>query len=117
MITMIVAMFGLDIYINEYMNTDIFENNRKASQNALIEEMEQINQYEKIDQAKILENWLANWINSINLPFNEIKLQFALVNTEPQVIMVKVKGYDYYAMIDDVALVDYICNTLVVERE
>lgn len=112
----IVMYVTLDMQKTDKLLNDLVEYPSVASQNSLMNLMPKIEGFENTSKEKILEEWLVSFIENNNVPAREIQLDFAIINEEPQVVLVKVKGYDDYILLGGELTTENTIGTLIEER-
>ncbi|MEA5027134.1 MAG: hypothetical protein VB012_05725 [Erysipelotrichaceae bacterium] len=70
----------------------LFENTRAATQSGLAEVHEQYNDGDSISSMRMLELWLANFVDQNLGTIDELEISFSRIETEPPLYLVAVKG-------------------------
>lgn len=70
----------------------------------------------QLTQAELIEKWLANFIISNNSSIDSIEIIFEVVETEPQILLVTVNGFNDYLLIKGRNKISYQSGVLVEEK-
>ena len=94
---LLLIMNMMDIYINNQMIEDNFGTVRSANYNSLSE----IKDDEVITDIKMLNLWLMNFAEASNTNFNELKISFLSLDSDPLYYVVYIEGTNNYCLISD----------------
>lgn len=109
---------GIDLQHNSTLKQDIFTSIRAANQNGLEVIKREYEEYEEITSAQMMEEWLRSFTDNTNIDFNELKLNFIEVQSEPPVFLVSVEGQQgRYVVIRDEALARHYSGALIVQED
>lgn len=111
--TIIISLFlftviGLDFMKASDFNNESFDLIRNSQQNTFIELENEIETNEEISEIQLYEKWLTSFIENISLNFHQYELGFEIVNTDPEVILVRIRGYD-----DSIYITEQITSELI----
>lgn len=116
-ITMSLLIGGLDLYVNKTMMTHVFYT-RGSAQTSLYDIQDKYNNNEAITSVEMLNNWLIDFIDKQGIDYEEVRLKFHKIETEPPVYLVTVEGYeDEYAFINGTAYFEYTTGTTLITEE
>ena len=89
----------LDVSRNMTIQQDIFTSLRSANQNALLDIKEDYESRDEITEARMIQEWLVNFLDNNNLNYRDVTLKFTYLSTDPPTYTVEVEGYSEHAYI------------------
>jgi len=112
-------VFGmLDVNLNSSMKQNLFESVRAANQNALLEMEEAYESREILTTTRMIETWLSEFASSEDLRYEEIKLNFIQMETDPPLYLVYAEGFnDRYVMISADAYASYFSGATIITKD
>jgi hypothetical protein len=114
----IILMIQTDfISANIIMEESVLNNDLTSRQT--IEDLINKKDFEEssLTEKEIIEKWLINYIDNYNLNLEEVVLNFDLVHTSPQVLLVTIEGYSERLVIRKGSKVSYQTGVLVEENK
>ena len=115
-ILIFMIVFGmLDVSLNSSMKHEMYESVRSANQNALIEMEEDYKTGVTLTTPQMLETWLAEFSQTHDMSFDELKINFVQMETDPPLYLVYVEGYkgQYVMFSGDARAVYYNGSTII----
>lgn len=114
-ITLSLLFMSLDIYKNQQMIQSEFESNRSANQGSLLDLQEKYNNNETLSTVEMLNAWLVNFINTHGLAYENVRLGFVQMESDPPLYLVTIEGYeDDYAILTKDAYVRYTSGAMII---
>ena len=89
----------LDVSRNMTIQQDIFTSLRSANQNALLDIKDDYESRDEITEARMIQEWLVNFLDNNNLNYRDVTLKFTYLSTDPPTYTVEVEGYSEHAYI------------------
>jgi len=111
---------AFDISQSAAMRHDVYESVRIANQNALLDVQEEYNTHQELTQARLIEEWIVNFLNNTGIEYSEVKLKFSYLSTEPPIFTVEIEGHAEagYVMFNGVdAEVKYYSSSTIITDE
>ena len=109
------TLIMFDINKNQTIKQTAFETIRAANQNGLLELQENYDNFEVLDSAMMLNEWLVSFISNNSLDFQDVTIGFVEIESEPPFYVVRFEGYyDDYAIISKEAYVEYTNAAMIV---
>ena len=80
----------LDVSRNMTIQQDIFTSLRSANQNALLDIKDDYESRDEITEARMIQEWLVNFLDNNNLNYRDVTLKFTYLSTDPPTYTVEV---------------------------
>lgn len=114
-ITLSLLFMSLDIYKNQEMIQSEFESNRSANQGSLLDLQEKYNNNETLSTVEMLNAWLINFVDTHGLAYENVRLGFIQIESDPPLYLVKVEGFEEdYAILSRDAYVKYVSGAMII---
>lgn len=108
----------VDFNHNISMKHDSYESVRASNQDSLLDLQKHYDEYEELNTAVMLEEWLVNFVDNNNLSWDEIEIGFVQIETDPPLYLVNIEGYlDSYAIVNKDAFVSFYSGTTILSKD